>query len=84
MFEARLRQHYHLTDIDLLVLEEYEGDVGPGDLLQIELPAGGTKTFRVHDTAWGSALSMANPPLTLIVKGLGDEEPAPGARLIAV
>ncbi len=81
-FTARLRQHYRLEEVDLFVLEEtYDGDVGPGDKLQIELPAGGTKSFRVHDIAWGSSFGSNNPPLTLIVKGLDGQEPAPGALI---
>lgn len=81
-FTARLRQHYRLDEVDLLVLDEtYEGDIGPGDGLKIELLAGGTKTFEVHDVAWGSATGTTNPPLTLIVKGLDGEEPARGALI---
>ena len=79
-FHAQLRQHYKLDEVDLLVLEEtYLGDVGPGDELSVEVPAGGHKTFVVHDLAWGSAMSEKTPPLTLIVKGLEGVEPAPGA-----
>ena len=82
-FAARLRQHYQLKDFDLLVLEaDYEGDVGPGDDLSIELPEGGTQRFQVHDVAWGSAVTADNPPLTLIVKKLDiAAPPAPGARI---
>lgn len=83
MFSARLRQHYKLKDFDLLVLEaDYEGDIGPGDNLTIELPEGGTRRFQVHDVAWGSAVTADNPPLTLIVKKMDlDVPPAPGALI---
>ena len=81
-FTARLRQHYRLEEVDLLVLEEtYEGDIGPGDRLKVELPAGGTKKILVQDVAWGSSVSSKNPPLTLIVRGLDGAEPAPGALI---
>ncbi len=80
MFHATLRQHYALGEVDLLVLEEtYVGDVGSDDELTVELPGGGLATFRVHDLAWGSAMSAANPPLTLIVKGLHGARPVAGA-----
>lgn len=79
-FHAVLRQHYRLEEVDLLVLEEsYVGDVGPGDELAITLTDGGAQPFRIHDLAWGSAMSATAPPLTLIVKGLDGKEPAPGA-----
>ncbi len=79
-FHAVLRQHYRLEEVDLLVLEEtYLGDVGPGDELAVELDTGGSKSFLVHDLAWGSAMSASAPPLTLIVKGLGGVELSPGA-----
>ncbi|MCB9596752.1 MAG: hypothetical protein H6719_28780 [Sandaracinaceae bacterium] len=80
MFQATLRQHYALEEVDLLVLEEtYVGDIGPGDELAVELPDGARATFTIHDLAWGSAMSATNPPLTLIVKGLDGAHPAPGA-----
>jgi len=79
-FHAVLRQHYRLEEVDLLVLEEtYLGDVGPGDELCIGLASGTQQTFRVHDLAWGSAMSAQAPPLTLIVKGLEGAEPEAGA-----
>ena len=81
-FTGTVRQHYHLEAYDLLVLEtDYRGDVGPGDALSVELPAGERAEIEVHDVAWGSALTADNPPLTLIVKGLRGREPAPGARI---
>lgn len=83
-FGATLRQHYRLTDTDLLVLDEYEGDVGTGDVLAVELPGGRKASFSVHDLAWGSAYNAASPPLTLIVKGLGAIEPEKGARITPV
>lgn len=80
MFQATLRQHYALEEVDLLVLEEtYVGDVGPGDELTIELPDGSNAAFTVHELAWGSAMSATNPPLTLIVKGLSGASPIAGA-----
>lgn len=80
MFQATLRQHYALEEVDLLVLEEtYVGDVGPGDELTIELPDGQQAGFTVHDLAWGSAMNADNPPLTLIVKGLEGARPVAGA-----
>jgi hypothetical protein len=80
-FHAKLRQHYRLSDTALLVLEEdYRGDVGPGDELQIAID-GGNARFVVHDLAWGSALNATRLPLSLIVRGLEDIEPAPGAAI---
>ncbi|MCA9610958.1 MAG: hypothetical protein KC619_35435 [Myxococcales bacterium] len=80
MFQATLRQHYALEEVDLLVLEEtYVGDVGPGDELTVALPDGTEAAFTVHDLAWGSAMNAHNPPLTLIVKGLKGAHPVAGA-----
>ena len=54
MFQATLRQHYALEEVDLLVLEEtYVGDVGPGDELTIELPEAGPLGFTLWDTSGG-------------------------------
>ena len=80
-FTAKLRQHYRLTDTDLLVLESYSGDIAAGDSLVVELPDGSRAAFRVHDLAWGSAYHAENPPLTLIVKGMGDGSPEAGATI---
>lgn len=81
-FHATLRQHYKLEKVDLLVLEEtYVGDVGPGDELAILLDDGRLVSFRVKDVAWGSSMSGRNPPLTLVVEGLGGTEPTKGSTI---
>jgi hypothetical protein len=80
-FRATLRQHYKLTDTSLLVLEEdYRGDIGPGDELRIVWGEHGARCV-VQDLAWGSALNAARMPLSLVVSGLGDAEPDPGASI---
>jgi hypothetical protein len=79
-FHATVRQVYRLQDSHLLVLEEdYRGDIGPGDRLEIGLPSGRTARTEVRDLAWGSAFHAHNPPLTLIVELVEDEEPQAGA-----
>jgi hypothetical protein len=84
-FRATLRQHYQLKGNHLLVLEEYSGDVSPGDHLTVALPGGGSLEFRVHDLAWGSAFNASAPPLTLIVKDLGaNPPPLTGAEISPV
>ncbi|MBX3270136.1 MAG: hypothetical protein KF729_07735 [Sandaracinaceae bacterium] len=80
MFRATLRQHYALSGVDLLVLDAYDGDVGPGDALTVALPDGGEASCTVRDLAWGSAMNATQPPLTLIVEGLG-AQPAVGAEI---
>ena len=80
-FRATLRQHYKMSDKSLLVLnEDYTGDIGPGDALGIEIDGAPTKVT-VHDLAWGSSMSADRLPLSLIVSGLDDAEPAPGAPI---
>lgn len=82
-FRATVRQVYRLQDTHLLVLEEdYEGDVGPGDRLEVKLPGGATATTKVRDLAWGSAFHADNPPLTLIVDLVQPEEPQAGAAIV--
>ncbi|HJL16620.1 MAG TPA: hypothetical protein RMH99_13235 [Sandaracinaceae bacterium LLY-WYZ-13_1] len=79
-FRAKVRQVYRLQDTHLLVLEEdYRGDVGPGDRLEIALPSGASARTSVRDLAWGSAFHAQNPPLTLIVDLVEAEEPEAGA-----
>ena len=79
-FRATVRQVYRLQDTHLLVLQEdYRGDVGPGDGLEIELSSGEIARTTVRDLAWGSAFHAENPPLTLIVDLVGPEEPQAGA-----
>lgn len=79
-FCATVRQVYRLQDTHLLVLEEdYRGDVGPGDGIEIELASGEIARTKVRDLAWGSAFHAQNPPLTLIVDLVGPEEPEAGA-----
>ena len=85
-FVAKIRRVYRLADTQLVVLKEgYEGDVGPGDRLEVELPEGAAVEVEVKDLAWGSAFHVDQPPLTLIVVGLDPEqEPADGASVRAV
>ena len=84
-FTARLRQHYKLGELDLFVLDEtYDGDIGPGDHVEVDLAEGGAHRVRIHDLAWGSALTATSPPLTLIVAELAGREPAPGAAIRSV
>ena len=81
-FRATVRQVYRLQDKHLLVLEEdYRGDIGPGDRLEVELPSGANARTEVRDLAWGSAFHATNPPLTLIVDPIEAEEPRPGASV---
>lgn len=81
-FNATLRQHYRLEDAVLLVLEDnYQGDVGQGDRLEIDMPNGEPLQFTVHDVAWGTAFQNKQVPVTLITKELRSEEPKPGAKL---
>lgn len=78
-FRATLRQHYEMSDKSLLVLnEDYTGDIGPGDTLGVEVDGVPTRV-EVLDLAWGSSMSADRLPLSLIVSGLADAEPAPGA-----
>ncbi len=80
-FRATLRQHYRLNDNALLVLEEdYEGDIGAGDELLVDVD-GAPVRVTVHDLAWGSTLNAARLPLSLIVVGLEDHPPEPGASI---
>lgn len=80
-FHATLRQYYKLSETSLLVLEEdYTGDIGPGDELQIAVGDGQAR-FVVRDLAWGSALNAARLPLSLVVSGLDDVRPEPGAKI---
>lgn len=76
-FRATVRQVYRLNDTQLVVLRDgYEGDVGPGDEIELQLQEGTAKA-KVVDLAWGSAFQATEPPLTLIVKGLPEgAEPA--------
>lgn len=79
-FRATLRQTYALADRQLLILEQYEGDVGPGDTLV--LTVGETSVdVRVRDLAWGSAFKADEPPLTLIIDPIEGEQPEGGASL---
>ena len=84
-FRATVRQVYRLTDTQLVVLkEDYEGDVGPGDEIELQLREGTAKA-KVVDLAWGSAFQANEPPLTLIVKGLPEgAEPGEEAWLKTV
>lgn len=84
-FFAKIRRVYRLADTQLVVLEEgYEGDVGPGDRLEVELPGDETARIEVKDLAWGSAFKADQPPLTLIVTGLEEgREPPAGAPIRA-
>lgn len=80
-FRATLRQHYRMTSKSLLVLnEDYTGDIGPGDTIGVEV-SGVPKKVTVHDLAWGSAMNAERLPLSLVVSGIGDEEPQPGAAI---
>lgn len=79
-FHATVRQVYRLADSLLLVLEEdYRGDIGPGDRLDVDISGGRTVRTTVKDLAWGSAFHASNPPLTLIVDLIDGDEPGPGA-----
>ena len=78
-FRARVRQVYALPDRHLLILESYEGDVGTGDTLSVEL-ADGALLVTVRDLAWGSAFS-GDPPLTLIVDRIEGPLPESGASV---
>lgn len=81
-FHATIRQVYRLQDTHLLVLhEDYRGDIGPGDRLEVELTNGETARTRVRDLAWGSAFHASNPPLTLIVDLVEPEEPKAGGSV---
>ena len=81
-FTATVRQVYALADRHLLVLQEnYRGDIGPGDLIEVSLPDASSTTVRVRDLAWGSAFTSQNPPLTLIVDRIEGAEPRAGATV---
>jgi hypothetical protein len=85
-FSAKIRRVYRLVDTQLVVLEDgYEGDVGSGDQLDVEMPEAQSARVEVKDLAWGSAFRADQPPLTLIVTGLEEgREPPVGARIRAV
>ncbi|MEM9190950.1 MAG: hypothetical protein AAGF12_17325 [Myxococcota bacterium] len=61
----------------------YSGDIETGDWITIEV-AGGESTVKVVNLAWGSAFHAKTPPLTLVVEGLLDHAPEPGAKAVRV
>lgn len=83
-FRGRVRKTYPMGENRALVLQdEYEGDVGVGEQVEVALPSGERARVEVVQLAWGSAFRASSPPLTLIVAGLGEELPEEGAEVIA-
>jgi hypothetical protein len=79
-FKAKVRRTYPLRDQRVLVLEsKLEGDVANGDWVEVGVPSGGWARARIESMAWSSAFRAEEAPLTLVVSGIGAEEPGAGA-----
>ena len=82
-FKAKVGRAYALDGKRVLILESgYEGDIGVGDPVEVEMPDGAVRAV-VATVAWGSALRAQSPPLTIVVSGL-DEDPGEGVDVRGV
>jgi hypothetical protein len=78
-FRGKVKRAYTLKGQRVLVLEkELAGDVVGGEWIEVDHPSGEPRQGRIASVAWGSAFQADESPLTLVVEGLGDHEPAPG------
>ncbi len=78
-FRGKVKRAYTLKGQRVLILEkDLAGEVNGGEWIEVNLPSGEHQRARVASVAWGSAFHAEDSPLTLVVEGLSDHEPAPG------
>ncbi|MEM6956788.1 MAG: hypothetical protein AAF411_32155 [Myxococcota bacterium] len=80
-FEGTVGRTYVLQGDRVLIMEDYEGEIAPGETVHLKRPAGESAPLHVKRVAWGSAFHADNPPLTLIVDPV-DAAIAPGSKLV--
>ena len=80
LFRGVVGRTYVLQGDRVLIMKSYEGDIEPGDVVEVELPAGNAP-ITVKKVAWGSAFNAESPPLTLIVEPV-DAAIAAGSKLL--
>ena len=80
-FEGIVGRTYVLQGDRVLIMKSYEGDIEPGDVIEVDLPAGNA-SITIKKVAWGSAFNAESPPLTLIVEPV-DAAIGNGSRLLA-
>ena len=80
-FKGIVGRTYVLQGDRVLIMKSYEGDIAPGDVVEVELPTGNA-AITIKKVAWGSAFNAESPPLTLIVDPV-DAAIATGSRLLA-
>ena len=84
-FAAKVLRTYLLEERRVLVLDDgYAGDIEAGDWVEVGLPDGATARGQIATVAWGSAFHAEDPPLTLVVTGLGEVPPEAGAAISGV
>ena len=82
-FEATLERSYLMGEQRIMVIgNQYSGDIGQGDWVEVAQPTGAAEKGKVVSVAWGSAFHAESPPLTLILVGL-NTEPKTGATIRA-
>lgn len=79
-FEGTLERSYVLGEQRVLLFGVgYRGDIETGDWIAIDVE-GTLHEVKVVNLAWGSAFHAETPPLTLVVDGLLEHTPGPGAK----